>query len=152
MSNQIQQLVHALIEATDKQMKDWNKIVLSYTFISAFYMNIVCCREEEVQKITLCQSIENLIQNSLFHIHKDMYLQAPKEGAWMQCCITIEKGNSYDISFNYDDITSIPDIFNNPDWLIGAFEIIHEVKNTPSMAKKNNWKKKAVSDLVSMRR
>ena len=92
-------------------MKDWNKIVLSYTFISAFYMNIVCCREEEVQKITHCQSIEHLIQNSLFHIHKDMYLQAPKEGAWMQCCITIEKGNSYDISFNYDDITSIPDIF-----------------------------------------
>ena len=90
VSNQIQQLVHALIEATDKQMKDWNKIVLSYTFISASYMNIVCCREEEVQKITLCQSIENLIQNSLFHTHKDMYLQAPKEGAWMQCCITIE--------------------------------------------------------------
>ena len=122
VSNQIQQLVHALIEATDKQTKDWNKIVLSYTFISASYMNITCCREEEVQKITLCQSIENLIHNSLFHIHKDMYLQAPKEGAWMQCCITIEKGNSYDISFNYDDITSISDIFNNPDWLIGAFE------------------------------
>lgn len=91
VSNQIQQLVHALIEATDKQTKDWNKIVLSYTFISASYMNITCCREEEVQKITLCQSIENLIHNSLFHIHKDMYLQAPKEGAWMQCCITIEK-------------------------------------------------------------
>ena len=78
MSNQIQQLVHALIEATDKQTKDWNKIVLSYTFISASYMNITCCREEEVQKITLYQSIENLIHNSLFHIHKDMYLQDPQ--------------------------------------------------------------------------
>lgn len=122
ISNQIQQLIHTLIEAMDKQVKGWNKIVLNYTFISVSYMTIACCREEDIQKITLSQSIERLIHHSLFHIRKDMYLQAPKEGAWMQCCITIEKGNSYDISFNYDDITSISDIFNNPDWLIGAFE------------------------------
>lgn len=122
VSNQIQQLVQTLIEETNKQMKDWDKIVLNYTFIAVSHTSIVCCREEEVLKMSFAQSTVNIIHNRLFHIHKDMYLQVPKEGAWMQCCITIDKGNSCDISFNYDDLTSIPDIFNNPDWLIGTFE------------------------------
>lgn len=122
VSNQLQQLIHTLTEETNRQMTEWDKIVFNYTLTLASYASIVCYREEEVLPISLNRSVTDFVYDTLFDIHKDMYQQAPKEGAWMQCCITIYKGNSYDISFNYDDVASIPDTLNDPDWLVGTFE------------------------------
>ena len=122
ISNILQQLINTLIEEVDKQTKDWDKIVLDYTFILASYTNVSYYRQEEVQRITFCVDIKDSISDNLLDFHKRMYIQAPKEGAWLQCFITINKDRSYDISFNYDDITSVSDIFNDADWLVGVFE------------------------------
>lgn len=122
ISNILQQLINTLIEEVDKQTKDWDKIVLDYTFILASYTNVSYYRQEEVQRITFCVDIKDSISDNLLDFHKRMYIQAPQEGAWMQCFITINKDRSYDISFNYDDITSVSDIFNDADWLVGVFE------------------------------
>lgn len=122
ISNKLQQLINTLIEEVDKQTKDWDKIVLDYTFILATYTNVSYYRQEEVHRITFCVDIKDSISDNLLDFHKRMYIQAPKEGAWMQCFITINKDRSYDISFNYDDITSVSDIFNDADWLVGVFE------------------------------
>lgn len=122
ISNILQQLINTLIEEVDKQTKDWDKIVLDYTFILASYTNVSYYRQEEVQRTTFCVDIKDSISDNLLDFHKRMYIQAPQEGAWMQCFITINKDRSYDISFNYDDITSVSDIFNDADWLVGVFE------------------------------
>ena len=60
--------------------------------------------------------------DTLNDFYEKMYLQNPKEGAWMQCFITVNKDRTYNIQFNYDDIASVSDIFHRPDWLVGVFE------------------------------
>lgn len=143
ISNKLQQLINTLIEEVDKQTKDWDKIVLDYTFILATYTNVSYYRQEEVHRITFCMDIKDSISDNLLDFHKRMYIQAPKEGAWMQCFITINKDRSYDISFNYDDITSVSDIFNRPDWLIGVFEEYPRSKEyTPQWYRDMTGKKK----------
>lgn len=122
ISNKLQQLINTLIEVVDKQTKDWDRITIEYTLILACSMNVFYHREDESNRIYCSGTIHNLIADTLNNFQEKMYMQDPKEGVWMQCLITINKDSSYDISFNYDDITSISDIFNRPDWLVGVFE------------------------------
>ncbi len=122
IANQLQELVNTLIREVDVQTKDWDKITLDYTLTIVAYTNVSYYRQGEVQRIRLCFDIHDYLVDNLNDIHSKMYIQAPEEGAWIQCYITINKDRSYDVLFNYDDITSISDICNSPDRLVGVFE------------------------------
>lgn len=121
-SKQLEQHINTLIQEVGKQATDWDRITIEYTLILGCSMNVFYHREDESNRIYCSVTIHDLIVDTLNDLHQEMYIQAPKEGVWMQCFITINKDISYDISFNYDDITSISDIFNRPDWLVGVFE------------------------------
>lgn len=121
-SKEVERFINTLIQEVGKQTTSWDRITIEYTLILGCSITVFYHREDESNRIYCSATIHDLIADTLNNFQEKMYMQAPKEGVWMQCLITINKDSSYDISFNYDDITSISDIFNRPDWLVGVFE------------------------------
>ena len=122
ISNQPEQLINMLIQEVGKQAAEWDRITIEYTFILGCSMNAFYHWQDESHRIKDSSGTMNdLIVDTFDDIHQRMYLQEPKEGAWMCCLITVNKDKTYNIQFNYDDIDSISEIFNRPDWLLSVF-------------------------------
>lgn len=120
--NQLQQIISDLIREVDKQVLDWTKVELYYTRIDGQMLETFYIEKDKKQRVKLDTVTFYAIANSLYQIQEDMYKQAPGEGAWMQCNISINKDVMYDIQFNYDDIALISEIFTDPGSLISIFE------------------------------
>lgn len=122
-SNQLEQLINTLIQELGKQAADWDRITIEYTFILGCSMNAFYHWQDESHRIKDSSgTLTDLIVDTFDDIHQKMYLQEPKEGAWMCSFITVNKDKTYDIQFNYDDIDSVSEIFHKPDWLLSMFE------------------------------
>lgn len=129
IKSQINQIIDLLLNSTTEYAV-YDELEICFASLGAYLIEFYYLKDGIKHEIDLDIELESnpnlevseVICEYFANIQKEMYKQNPKEGAWMQCRMIIKRDKMYHITFNYDDINSVSEIFHKPDWLLSMFE------------------------------
>lgn len=97
----------------------WEYIKIQFISCGGSILNVYYSNEERI-KLSTNSFYE--ICNTFMDIRENMYRKYPKEGAWFQIELLINRDKSYVYDFNYDNYDKIPEVFQDPDSILELSE------------------------------